>query len=361
MSRHTSLPDSAIRLLSAAVLVLCAACGATQAPTAPSRATPSDKSANGAILERAPCHINTDPKAFSSAVTEYYLEDIVIAKLEGELAAKPLAKLFTQEENKRLAKAAAQGRCERLMYRSSGLRVTGYVLRPATPGPHPVILWLRGGNRDFAKIEQVTLLNLNWLAEAGFVVIAPQYRGVDGGEGGDEFGGADVDDVMALVPLAHSLPEADPSRLYVLGGSRGAMQATIAMRRGLPVRAAAFRGGMFDLKTLLSRRPTFEKGWREMMPDFAIDPVAAMERRSAVFWANELHTPILMVHGRQDWRSPLDGAQAFGAKLALAGVPHKLVVYERDEHQLALHRTEWLSEVVKWFKTYGAFDSVRAR
>jgi dipeptidyl aminopeptidase/acylaminoacyl peptidase len=343
-----------IRVLAVAVVTACAACSSvTPQPANRPAAHPAD----GAILERAACKVDTDPGAFAAAVNAYYLDDIVVAKLGPELAAKPLSKTFTYVENAQLADASRQGRCERIMYSSSGLRVAGYVLRPPSPGPHPVILWLRGGSREFGKIEQVTLLNLNWLANAGFIVIAPQYRGADGGEGADEFGGADVDDVMSLVPLARSLPGADLHRMYLLGGSRGAIQGTLAMRRGLPVRAAAFRGAVFDLRAMLAFRPYFREGWREMMPGFKDDPGAAMDRRSAILWPGELKAPVLMVHGRQDWRSQVEGVQAMDAGLARAGVPHKLVIYERDEHQLALHRTEWLNEVVAWFRQYGAFAS----
>lgn len=66
--------------------------------------------------------------------------------------------------------------------------------------------------------------------------------------------------------------------------------------------------------------------------------------------------PTLFVHGRQDWRSRVEGAQAFDTLLARAGVVRKMVIYERDEHPLALQRPQWLTEVANWFRAYGAFD-----
>lgn len=348
------LPSIAARA-AAFVLLLAAAGCATDASNSPDTSPGTSANADGAIVSRAACQVNTDPAAFARAVDTYYREDILKARLDAELAARPLSSIFTNDENLRLAQAAAAGRCERIAYRSSGLRVTGYLLHPAAPGPHPVLIWLRGGNREFGKIEQLTLLNLQYLADAGFIVLAPQYRGVDGGEGADEFGGADVDDVMALLPLARSLPHADAARLYLLGGSRGAMQGTIAIRRGLPVRAAAYRGGVFDLKASLAARPELEPGWKQMMPDLAADRDQALARRSAVAWAGELRVPTLQLHGRLDWRAPLSGAQAFDTLLDRAGVQRKMVVYERDEHQLALHRPQWLAEAVSWFREHGAF------
>ena len=345
-------------MLALTIMALCAACApiaqelrAAAGPAAPAGA------GNGAILERAPCRVNTDPRAFSQMLDTYFRDDILKAGLEAELAARPLLASFTQAENLRLAAAARAGRCERVLYRSGGLRVAGFVLQPAGPGPHPVLIWLRGGHRSFGMIEQTTLLDLQYLAEAGFIVVAPQYRGVDGGQGVDEFGGADVDDVLALVPLAGSLPGADIKRLYLLGGSRGAMQGTVAMRRGLPVRAAVFRGGVFDLKALMADRPVLENLWQTMMPDLATDRAGALERRSAVSWAAELKAPVLIFHGRQDWRTRVEHSITFAQMLSQAGVVTKVIVYERDEHQLALHRPQWLGEAVSWFRTHGAFET----
>lgn len=340
-----------LRFGAVALLLACAGCSCL-APHSMTAAPP-----DGTILSRGPCQVRTDAGVFAKAVDDYYKDDILKAHLASELAAQPLNTIFTADENNRLAAAARDGRCERVVYSSSGLRVAGFVIRPAAPGPHPVLFWLRGGNRDFGMIEAVTLLNLKALADAGFIVVASQYRGADGGDGADEFGGADVDDVMALLPLARSLPGTDADRLYLLGGSRGAMQGMLAMRRGLPVRAAAFRGGLFDLKSTVRQRPQLGEMWKELMPDSKAGMDQALERRSAVLWAGAVRTPILIVHGRQDWRARLDEAQSFNDALAGAGVPHKMVIYERDEHQLALHRTQWLGEVVQWFRAHGAFEA----
>lgn len=348
-----------LRAITAVLVLACAGCSSLAAPSKPSMVLNSapGTTQDGAIFARAPCQVNTDRLAFKLAVDDYYQEDILKAGLAMELAAHPLITIFTVGENQRLAAAALDGRCERVIYSSSsGLRVAGFLLRPAGLGPHPVLVWLRGGNREFGKIEQVTLLNLKLLADAGFVVIAPQFRGADGGEGADEFGGADVDDVLALLPLARSLPGADTGRMYLLGGSRGAMQGMLAMRRGLPIRAAAFRGGLFDLKATLAHRPELGAMWKVLMPDQKDGLDKALERRSAILWAGELRTPILIGHGRQDWRARVEDAQAFDEALARAGIEHKLIVYEREEHQLALHRSQWMGEVVRWFRAHGAFQ-----
>jgi dipeptidyl aminopeptidase/acylaminoacyl peptidase len=70
------------------------------------------------------------------------------------------------------------------------------------------------------------------LASSGFVVLAPQYPRVDGGDGKDELGGSDVHDILNPVPIAESLAYADLDRLFITGFSRGAMMALQANARG---------------------------------------------------------------------------------------------------------------------------------
>src|SRR5262245_22895848 len=81
----------------------------------------------------------------------------------------------------------------KLRYGSDGLKVTAYLYRPASPGPGrlPAVIYCRGSY--VAGDEAPALAPIfHRLAAAGFVVVAPQYRGSDGGEGHDDMGGDDV-------------------------------------------------------------------------------------------------------------------------------------------------------------------------
>src|SRR5205085_227048 len=69
----------------------------------------------------------------------------------------------------------------------------------------PLIIYSRGGNREFGKLTAWSRLGFYTYVSNGFVVLASQYRGNDGGEGREEYGGADVRDVLNLIPLARSL------------------------------------------------------------------------------------------------------------------------------------------------------------
>jgi dipeptidyl aminopeptidase/acylaminoacyl peptidase len=77
-------------------------------------------------------------------------------------------------------------------------------------------------------------------------------------EGKDEFGGRDVDDVMALLPIIDGIQEADASRIGMFGMSRGSIMTYRAVVRSRRIKAVAITGGVSDLLTELPRRPGME-------------------------------------------------------------------------------------------------------
>jgi dipeptidyl aminopeptidase/acylaminoacyl peptidase len=95
--------------------------------------------------------------------------------------------------------------CTRIMYVSDGLKVAGLMWRPRDQGMKklPLLIYNRGGNRDFGRVPQWQAFPR--FAADGFVVLASQYRGVDGGEGVGQFGGADINDVRNLLGVAELL------------------------------------------------------------------------------------------------------------------------------------------------------------
>ena len=133
---------------------------------------------------------------------------------------------------------------EKLKYMSGGLKVVAYVYRPKQAGGRkfPAVIFNRGsGPRGDIAPELVVFFH--GLAREGFVIIAPMLRQSDGSEGRDEMGGADVDDLMNVAPLARSLAYVDTNNLFMYGESRGGMMTYQAVRKGFPVNAAATFGG----------------------------------------------------------------------------------------------------------------------
>jgi dipeptidyl aminopeptidase/acylaminoacyl peptidase len=280
----------------------------------------------------------------------------------------------------RLKAIAEKITLERIVYMSDGLEVEGYVARPAGEdgGKFPCVIVNRGGNRSFGELSPMrAAFMMARLAQRGYVVVASNYRGNGefgrekypgericgecghhiGGEGREEFGGADVNDVLNLIPILEQMPEADSERIGLFGWSRGGMMTYLALRKSDRFKAAIVGAGLSDVAAGLEQRPGMaEHVYSELVPDWD-DPekrAAAIEARSAVEWADELpeNTPILVLHGTADWRSDPTQALDIARALLAARRPFRLVMLEGGDHGLTEYRDEVNRLVDQWLDSY---------
>ncbi len=240
----------------------------------------------------------------------------------------------------------------KVAYSSDGLRVYAYVYSPRRHMTTlPVVIYNRGSFvRDEFAAELIATFHR--LGEAGFIVVAPMYRQSGGGDGHDEMGGADVDDLMNVAKLVPAIEGADPANVFLYGQSRGGMMVYQAMRDGFPARAAAVFGGFTDLHAMLAASPQLMALATKIWPDYATNAAAIEARRSALAWPDKLGIPILIMHGGQD--KDVDPAQslALAQKLQALGKEYELVVHAGSNHVLSDWRVQRDALAVDWFRTH---------
>lgn len=272
---------------------------------------------------------------------------------------------FTADQKRYFSERAAKGGTEldvdrlvvqRITYLSDGLRVKGYLVEPAAGDSLPAVIFNRGGNRDYTAVSDTfAVVRLGVLAQHGYVVAASQYRGNKGGEGREEFGGADVDDVLNLIPLLDRHPRVDGSRLGMYGWSRGGMMTYLALARTDRIRGAIVGSGMADAFDMVTRRPEMETGvFAELVPHWAEDRAAALAAHSAVRWADKLNktTPILILHGSADTRVNAREALEMADALYEARHPFRFLLFEGGDHPLSRFRPEVDRAVIEWLDRY---------
>lgn len=242
----------------------------------------------------------------------------------------------------------------KITYAVDGLKVTGLLAKAKrlSSKKNPVLIYNRGGNREFSKNNTCTLLDIFYplIKKGGLVILASQYRGVDGGDGADEFGGADVNDVLALVKTAKSLPYADPKNIFMLGWSRGSINTYRAIQGNSEIRAAAVVGGVSDLFQLLKERPEMEAILKATIPHFSAARETELLKRSALFWADKISVPVFLLHGDQDPRVNVQDAYAMDNALTRANRPHRLKIYSGSGH--FLFNDKVIDEILDWFEQY---------
>ena len=240
----------------------------------------------------------------------------------------------------------------RIIYESAGLKITGIMALPKsiTAGNHPVLIFNRGGNGEYGKLTVSNVLrHMLPFARKGYLVFASNYRGNDGGEGRDEFGGGDVDDVAALLAIAKTHAGYDGKNAYMLGHSRGGMMTTMSIRGHAPVNAAISIAGVSDLRQSGIERPEMTTHvYHQRFPDTETE----YEKRSALHWPGEIAAPLLLLHGDADEAVHVGHSQRLAAALAAHHKPHALHIYPGGNHALFRLWDDVLSRCFAWMEEY---------
>lgn len=242
----------------------------------------------------------------------------------------------------------------KLTYLSNGLKVKAYLYKPQNLKTKlPVIVFNRG---SFIRgdIAPELVVFFHRLALEGFVVVAPMYRQSDGGEGRDEMGGGDLNDLMNVVPMIKSFDFADSDNLFIYGESRGGIMTYLALRQQFPANAAAVFGAVTNMEDYLSdnAKAFTPNVLNQIWTGFEKNKSQILTSRSAINWANEINIPILIMQGGSDAQvNPLQSL-LLAEKLQSLGKIYQLKIFAGDNHILNKNQIERDRETVAWFKSY---------
>lgn len=148
------------------------------------------------------------------------------------------------------------------------------------------ILYNRGGNSRIGLLEDEDTAKL--CVATNRIIIASQYRGADGGGGSDEFGGADLNDVIKLIDLCENqFSFVDMEDFCVAGVSRGGMMTYMTAKQDNRVKRIIAISAVSDLPKAYEEREDMQKvlynyigGSPDEMPD-------EYEKRSAICWTEK--------------------------------------------------------------------------
>ncbi len=246
---------------------------------------------------------------------------------------------------------------EEVYYMSDGLRVKAFIAYPKGSEKLPAIIYNHGGNREFSKISPTRVVDiLARMASWGYVTIGSQYRGIDGGDGQEEFGGEDVNDVLNLIPLLENMPQADADKIGMFGKSRGGMMTYLSMMKTDKIKSAVVIGGVADLEMMNRNRPdVMEKMvFMQLMTNYWMNKDELLRDRSAIKRVKEISKtcPILLIHGTADWRvSPMQSINLATA-MQHEKIPYRLVMMEGADHGLTEFKEESNYMIKEWFDRF---------
>ncbi len=134
-------------------------------------------------------------------------------------------------------------------YPSGDLQVTGWIfVNPFGENDvEPGLIFAHGG---VGGVNEATRAKCRWLAQQGYIVFAPSYRGEDDSEGEIEIAEGEVDDVVHAILELRSHPGIETDTFVLLGLSHGALISVKAAARpelrGV-VRAVVAAYGVMDI------------------------------------------------------------------------------------------------------------------
>ena len=263
------------------------------------------------------------------------------------------------------------GRQEIVHWKSfDGLEIEGLLLLPPGPPagkPYPMLTYAHGGpsGRFAAEFSpqigspypiQAECYPLHVLAGLGYAIFMPNPRGSYGY--GDKFrkanlldwGGGDYRDIMSGINALINRKIADPAKLGIMGRSYGGYMTAWIISQTNRFKVASLGAGMSNLVSFYGQTdiPGYTEYYLGDVPWKAMD---LYMRRSAIFYAANLKTPTLILHGEKDFRVPLPQAQELYQALKRNGVPVQLIIYPRQGHVAVepKHMLDMMERNLEWF------------
>jgi dipeptidyl aminopeptidase/acylaminoacyl peptidase len=221
-----------------------------------------------------------------------------------------------------------------------GTKVYALLLRPPVArlgSPPPAVVSVHGGP-DLQQTRSYSPY-LPALAEAGFVVLAPNYRGSAGygkafaDANHKDWGGGDLKDLAAGVRDLGKRGVLDPERVGITGGSYGGYLTLLALVKDPGLwKAGVERYGMPDLVTDYLLTQSRYGPWYEMQMGNPKADGALFRERSPLPYLGDLGAPLLIFQGANDTAVPKAEADVLTAVLKGLHKPHEYIVYDDEGH-----------------------------
>jgi dipeptidyl aminopeptidase/acylaminoacyl peptidase len=255
----------------------------------------------------------------------------------------------------------ALGRIEAFPLERDGEAIDAWALRPpgaAAAGRVPTLLYIHGGPHAaygwaFPFVFQI-------LAGAGYAIVycnppgSQTYSEEFAGRVVHGWGEVDFPCFMALVDRAVESGLADPARLGVGGASYGGFSTLWAITHTDRFRAAVAARPVADLRAFYG---SSDVGWDFGAAEVGAEPwedPARFDRLSPITYLEQVTTPLRLIAGTGDLRTPAEQAEQVFIRLRKMGKEVDLVVFHGEAHGMVVQGRPWnrvrhMRAVRDWF------------
>ncbi len=242
---------------------------------------------------------------------------------------------------------------------ADGADLRAWLVLPAGEGPHPLLLWVHGG--PLASWNGWSWRWCPWLLAArGYAVLLPDPAlstgyGLDFiRRGWGTWGAAPYTDLMALTDAALEHPAVDAARTAAMGGSFGGYMANWIAGHTDRFAAIVTHASLWDLEQFGKTTDVSYYWTREMTPEMATE-------HSPSRFADEIRSPMLVIHGDKDYRVPIgEGLRLWWDLVSRSGspeeMPHRFLYFPNENHWVLTPQHAKI-----WYETVLAFLAVHVR
>jgi dipeptidyl aminopeptidase/acylaminoacyl peptidase len=205
---------------------------------------------------------------------------------------------------------------------------------------HPAIVMVHGG----PTAQSMNSFNrfVQYMANQGYLVIAPNYRGSTG-YGKDfqqanlfDMGGGDLDDVLAAADWMKQTGYVDPKKLILMGGSYGGYLTMMGVTKAPDVWAAGVPIVPFVnwFTEIEHEDPVLQQSDLATMGD-PVKNKALYEDRSPINFIDRIKAPLYLLAGGHDPRCPKEETQQVVDAIKKHGGVAEYKIYEDEGHGFA--------------------------
>jgi len=227
----------------------------------------------------------------------------------------------------------------------SGVTLGGILFRPASTAkllPAIIVLhgWARPGVPGAARVESTA----RRLSEQGYVALALSMRGWPPSSGWDDCGTRQPDDVAKAADWLAALPGVNADSIGVLGFSLGGQVALLSGTRSDRIKAIVAYFPITDVQRWGDT--TSNTGIRY----FYVPLVCGTgDRNSPVHIAEQIHAPVLLIHGDRDTEVPTEQSLRMREALQNTGRDVELLIIGGGDHSFTGEQNEQAWSVVTEF------------
>jgi len=239
-----------------------------------------------------------------------------------------------------------------------GEAVQAWQVKPPSFDPsrkYPLLLLMHGGPEATWNNEFHYRWNAQLFAAAGYVIIAPNFHGSTGfglkfmASIKGQWGGAPYEDQMKAVDTALTWPYVDSTRIAAAGASYGGYMANWVEGHTDRFRTIVSHDGLYDLLAAIYSAD-FVGGTLQEFNGTPWQNQQALIEQAPVTYARNFHTPMLVIHGGNDYRvDPSQGLSMFQV-LQAKHIPSKLLYFEAENHWVLKPADSvlWYHTVLDW-------------